>query len=142
MFTQLRTNAVSALGLRPMSPLRSPASNWLTSVGVSNIPRLSITNKILGRVASSMDLYSATNSTMVLATSSIMAMFNFINLSSEVSTPKASSQSLSKAFSVSINIGKMPDACAFLTKLPAQIKLLPAPDSPANTVTLPRGIPL
>ena len=49
MFTQLRTKAVSALGLRPRSPFISPASNWFTSVGVSNMPKLSIINMTLVR---------------------------------------------------------------------------------------------
>ncbi len=54
--------------------------------------------------ASGSVLYSLTNSLIILATSSIIAMFSFNSLSSDVSTSRACSHASSSAFSVSIKI--------------------------------------
>jgi len=68
-------------------------------------------------------------------------MFSLSSFSGLVSTFNACSHFSSNAFSLSIRITNMPCSCADLTTLPAAINDLPAPDSPARTVTLPSGIP-
>ena len=75
---------------------------------------------------------------MILATSSIIATFNFNSFSGVVSTSSACNHVSSSAFSLSISTTKIPWSCAFLTTLPAATNDLPAPLSPAKTVTLPK----
>ena len=121
MFTQFRTSAFSALGLRPMSPFSSPRLNWSVSVGESSMPTESIMNSTLVRSSGGSALYSFMNSDTVLATSSIIAMLSFRSLSSLVSTPRACSQDSSRAFSESISTTKIPCSWAWRTRLPEQM---------------------
>ena len=69
-------------------------------------------------------------------------MPNLSSLSSAVSTPSACNQFSSSAFSESTSITNIPFFCASLMMFPEQMYYLPDPDSPANTVTLPNGMPL